>query len=205
MRWLVLGAVVLALILVPFALFGDAVEASTSAALARLRDQPALAAALIVALLAGDSLLPVPSSVVSTAAGAIFGWKLGAAVIWSGMTLGAVIAYALGRGAARDLAPRWFPLPEIERARRIVTNAGPLALVLTRAVPVLSEAAALAAGAARMPFGLFLVTVALADAAVALAYAVVGAAAATSGSFLLAFTGLAAIPAVAWLAWRSWR
>ena len=204
-RWLALGAIVLALILVPFALFGEAIESWATATLTALHGQPALAGALITSLLAGDSLLPIPSSVVSAAAGTILGWTLGTIVIWSGMTLGAVIAYALGGSAARRLAPRWFPLPELERARRLFVEVGPVALIVTRAVPVLSEAGALAAGAARMPFGLFFVTVALADAAVAAAYAAVGAAAAPFGWFVAVFTALAVIPALAWMARGSRR
>ena len=63
----------------------------------------------------------------------------------------------------------------------------------------------LAAGAALMPFGLFLLSTLLPNAGIAVAYAAVGAAAASKGSFLIVFLGLAAVPAIAWLAWRLLR
>lgn len=204
LRWLALAVLVLAAILVPFVLFGDALTQWAASAIAALRQQPWLGAGLIVALLAGDAVLPVPSSLLSTAAGSLFGWQLGWLVIWSGMTLGCVFGYAVGAGASRGLAGRWFALGELERARRRFTDVGPVALIVTRAIPVLAEAATLFAGGARMPFGVFIVATGVANAGVAAAYAGIGAAAASSGSFLVAFIGLVSVPAIVWTGWRLW-
>lgn len=201
LRWLALSLALLAAIIIPFVLLEDRLMGWTSAALDGARDQPWLGAGLIIGLLTGDIVLPVPSSLVSAFAGAAFGWRMGAGVIWIGMTLGCVAGYLLGASAGRVLAVRVVGEGELARARRLFDNIGPAALIITRAVPVLAEAGVLAAGAARMPFGPFLISTTLANAVAAAAYAGVGAAAASSGSFLIAFLGLASIPAVAWTVW----
>jgi membrane protein DedA with SNARE-associated domain len=193
---------VLAAIVIPFLLLEDHLTRWTQAALTGVRGQPWLGAGLIVGLLAGDVVLPVPSSLVSAFAGGAFGWRTGAVVIWTGMSLGCVIGYALGSSAGRVLAVRVVGEAEMVRAHRLFGDIGPAALIVTRAVPVLAEAGALAAGAARMPFWMFLASTSLANAGVAAAYAGVGAAAVSSGSFLVAFLGLASIPAIAWAIWR---
>jgi uncharacterized membrane protein YdjX (TVP38/TMEM64 family) len=201
LRWLVALSLVLLAIILPFLLFEERILGWVPALLEALRARPFVGGALLVALLAGDVVLPVPSSLVSASAGAAFGWRVGAAVIWLGMTLGCLFGYGLGRSAGRLLMVRLVGEAELARARGLFADAGPVALVVTRAVPVLAEAGLLAAGAARMPIGRFLVSTSLANAAVAIAYALVGAAAAGAQSFLLLFLGLALIPTVGWSLW----
>jgi membrane protein DedA with SNARE-associated domain len=146
----------------------------------------------------------VPSSVVSAFAGAAFSWAVGSAVIWVGMVLGCVVAYALGASAGRVLALPVVGEGELARAQRLFSDIGPAALILTRGVPVLAEAGAMAAGAARMPFWTFMAATSLANAGIAAAYAATGALAASAHSFMLVFIGLIAVPAVGWGAWRLW-
>ena len=201
-RWLGLAGMLLAAIIVPFVLLEDRLNHWTQAALGAAQAEPWLGGGLVIALLAGDIALPVPSSLVSTFAGGAFGWSAGALVIWIGMSLGCVVGYGLGASAGRVFAMRIVGEGDLARAGRLLGDVGPSALILTRAVPVLAEAGVLAAGATGMPVGRFLVATGLANAAVAVAYAGVGAAAVTSGSFLIAFIGLASIPAAALTAWR---
>lgn len=201
-RWAGLTLVVLLAIILPFVLLEDRLMVWTAAAFDYVHSNPWLGGGLVVGLLAGDVLLPVPSSIVSAAAGAALGWKLAAAAIWVGMTLGCVVGYALGASAGRGVALRVVGAGELDRARRLFDNIGPAALIVTRGVPVLAEAGTLAAGAARMPFWLFLLSTAVANLGVALAYAGVGAAAASSSSFLILFIGLATVPAIGWAVWR---
>ncbi|MBA3482501.1 MAG: hypothetical protein H0T51_11860, partial [Pirellulales bacterium] len=58
---------------------------------------PMTFAALVVAILAADIVLPVPSGPISTLAGSHLGVALGTAASALGMTLGAVIAFAVAR------------------------------------------------------------------------------------------------------------
>ncbi|MBK9359897.1 MAG: hypothetical protein IPM99_01645 [Rubrivivax sp.] len=103
------------------------------------RDGHALQFALLgAALLAADVLLPIPSSIVGTMLGARLGFGAGFAAAFAGMMLGQTLAYAASR--------------HLLRHRRDTLPAAPtLAMVfLSRPVPVLAEAVALAAGAARL-------------------------------------------------------
>ena len=98
LRWLLIGTLLLAAILVPFVLFEGAFERLGARMMSGdLAGWPA--AALISGFLALDVVLPVPSSMVSTAAGAVMGLGRGAAVVWVGMMAGSVLGYVLGARA----------------------------------------------------------------------------------------------------------
>ncbi len=200
--WTALIILLLAVILTPFLMFEGQIETTLGAAFAAMRGHPWIGGGVIVALLAGDAVLPVPSSLVSAFAGAAFDWRLGAAIIWVGMCLGCIFAYALGISAGRFLAVRLVGEGQLRKAKRLFTDAGPAMLIVARAVPVLAEASALAAGATRMPFAPFMIATSVANAGVAIAYAAAGAAAVANGSFLIVFIGLVTVPAVGWTIWR---
>lgn len=201
-RWTVAGVMLLALILVPFLLFEGQIVGLAGSLFGTSAQAGALLAFLIVALFAGDVLLPVPSSLVSVAAVALFGWA-GGLLIWIGMTIGCGLGYWLGSRAGRPLAERFIGPGEVARARRLAGDLGPATLVLTRAVPVLAEASTLAAGLAAMPFGRFALATGLANAGIAFVYAAWGSAAAGSaGSFAVLFAAAVAVPALAWIALR---
>ena len=200
--WLLLISLLMVVTLGPFLAFEIQFEAWLATALESVRTHPWLLATLIVVLLAGDCVLPVPSSVVSVFAGAAFGWVVGAVVIWLGMWCGCLIAYLLGASGGRLFAVPLLGEAELARARRLFTKVGPAALVLTRAVPVLAEAGALAAGMVRMPLRTFIAATTVANALVAVAFAVIGMAAVSRDSFLLVFFSLAILPAIGWAMWR---
>ena len=170
LRLSLMPALVLAAILVPFFLLNDRLQAATTAFLVGAGDITVALAA--VALLAGDMLLPVPSSLVSLAAAGALGMVWGAVAIWTGMTLGCLIGWATGRGL---LAP-------LDRAvGERTTDAGPSrwgvwAVILCRPVPVLAEMSVLVAAAKGMPLGVLMLACALANLPVALAYGWFGAA-----------------------------
>ncbi|MET1111166.1 MAG: VTT domain-containing protein [Allosphingosinicella sp.] len=202
MRWTVAGLMLLALILVPFLLFEGQIVGLAGGLFGASAQAGALLAFLIIALFAADVLLPVPSSLVSVAAVALFGWA-GGLLIWTGMTIGCGLGYWLGSRAGRPLAERFIGRGEVARARRIAGDLGPATLVLTRAVPVLAEASTLAAGLAAMPFGRFALATGLANAGIAFVYAAWGSAAAGSArSFAALFAAAIAVPALAWIALR---
>jgi len=205
LRWFILLALVMALILIPFLLLEQPMTALMTDTLMAARGHAVLAGAAIALILLVDILLPVPSSLVSGFAGAALGFWGGAFAIWLGMSGGCLLGYGLGRSAGHAAMRRVVGPEETERARRMLSGAGGVALVVTRAVPVLAETLVLGAGAARMPLGPFLLLTGAANLAVALAYAAVGALALSADSFLLFFFGLAALPAVSWLLWLSLR
>ncbi len=195
MRWALVWAALIALILVPFFLF-EARFTALAEMLTSGTAPRATAAAAIAALLAADVLLPVPSSIVSTGAGALLGFGLGTAVVWGGMTAGCVAAYLLGARAA-GAAQRLVGDASLERARQLSSRYGAWTIVICRPVPVLAEATAVMAGLTRAPWKPFLSLTAMANLGIAAGYAAVGAFAIRVDSFLLAFAGALLIPAAA--------
>ncbi|HEU0012638.1 MAG TPA: VTT domain-containing protein [Longimicrobium sp.] len=193
LRWAALVAAVLAMVLLPFLLFGARMEAWT-AELFRGHAARPLVALLIAALLAGDVLLPVPSSLVGTAAGYSLGFAAGTLTAAVGMTIGSLVAYALGRRSGQAAARRLVGARETERLRELWARAGDWAVVVARPVPVLAEASAVFAGIGGMPLPRFLALSALANLGISAAYAAVGRFSARADSFLLAFAGAVLLP-----------
>jgi uncharacterized membrane protein YdjX (TVP38/TMEM64 family) len=203
-RWLMLLAGLLAAILLPWALFGDELASQAMAAAAALADRPWLVMALVVLLLALDPVLPVPSSIVAVAGGSALGAGVGAAAIFIGLMAGALIGYWLGRQPGRALADRLMGDAALAGLDPQIRPIGPLALLLSRPVPVVAEAVVIMAGAARLPWQPFLLAVVPANAALALAWAGLGARA-SAGNLLPALVGVIALPAFAYALWHLFR
>ena len=201
-RWGVVASVVLAVVIVPFALFEasilGAVEALTGS------DTGRLAIALTIALLlASDVFLPIPSSVLATISGLSLGLGPGALVTWAGMQAGALIGYAVGRSAGTGAVAWFVGSAELERAARSHRRWGWFSLVASRAVPVLAESSVLLAGTVRMPMARFAWFTGAANAGVALVYAAVGAYAVEARAFLLAFAASVVVPGAAMVVHRA--
>ena len=107
---LLLVAVVLVLPLVAVAIWGQSFQAVLEQWQASPPATPVLAAA-VVAILASDLFLPVPSGPVSTLAGSQLGLVLGTVVSTVGMTIGASVAFALARRWGRPVAEH-FSAPD---------------------------------------------------------------------------------------------
>jgi uncharacterized membrane protein YdjX (TVP38/TMEM64 family) len=201
-RWVLLSVLALALILIPFALYEESLAAWARDFVAGDRPK-GLVAGAIAGLLASDILLPVPSSLVATASGYLLGFAPGAAVAWAGMTVGALVGYGLGSKPARRFTRRFVGEDELRRASRAHERWGDWAILVCRAVPVLAEASVVFAGVAGMPLARFALLTGLSNLAIAAAYAAVGAFALEANSFLLAFFGAIALPALAMLLLRG--
>ena len=190
-----MAAIVLLFILVPFALFEQGVNDWTLQQF-RSSARPAWIAAVVVVLLAADVVLPVPSSLVSTASGASLGFAFGAAASIFGMTLGALAGYLLGRTLGLPIASRLVSSRDLEIASARLRRRTMAALVVMRAVPVLAEGSVLMAGVFRVDPWRFFVSTLFANVGISVAYSAVGALALSVNSFALAFAGAIAIPAV---------
>ena len=201
MRWLWLTLAVVAMILIPFFLF-ESYFSALGDRIVRGEVPFSAAVATIGALLALDVLLPVPSSIVSAAAGVLLGFWAGTLVIWVGMTVSCCIAYLIG-ARSTTLARRIVGEDGLVRAREIATRYGDLAVIVCRPAPVLAEASVIFAGVMHVPPARFLLVCALANLGVAAGYAAIGAYSMSVDSFLVAFIGALALPAAAWLIGRA--
>jgi uncharacterized membrane protein YdjX (TVP38/TMEM64 family) len=195
-RWSIVTLLAVAFVLVPFALFGERLDTWSIAAVNK-PETSWLVFVSVVALLVADVLLPVPSSVVSTMAGAFLGAPVGAFASWVGMTLGCVVAYAIGAVAGRQVVRR-ISGDAIDALERDMERFGPSLVAMGRPVPVLAEATTLIAGATRMNFKQFITVSSLANLGISIVYSATGALSIQAGSFILAVVASMALPATAW-------
>ena len=195
--------VVLAIPIVPFVMFGERMDAWLQA----WREDPPgwpMVGAVVVLLLATDVFLPIPSSLVSTLAGSQLGAAGGAAASWIGMSLGAVLGFALARRFG-PLLVSWMTRPDDQRrTTALIERFGPLLLVLGRGVPVLAEATVLLFGMHGLAWRRFLPPVLLANLGLALAYSLFGELAERYHSLPLALAVAIALPVLMVAAFRAW-
>ena len=186
-RGLLIIASALCVPLVPFFIIG---EIPGERWLSATDEHAGLFALVGAGLLTADILLPVPSSIVGTMLGARLGLVAGFLAIFAGLMTGQVIAYA----ASRRL---------LHRERSDLPSAPTLmAIFLSRPVPVLAEAMALAAGASKLRWSQFLLACGAGNFIYALALALNGA---TLVPKALLGPGLLLpmlLPVAAWLIWQ---
>lgn len=183
-------------ILVPFALL-DRQIASWSQQWVSTEAGPLSIGLGVVALLVGDLVLPVPSSLVSTAAGASLGLVVGSLASCAGMTLSSQLGYVLGRRLGVPIVSRIVSTDALNIASTRLAHRATVPLVIMRAVPVLAEASVVMAGVLRVHRASFFVSTFLANAGISIAYAAIGAFALEMNSFTAAFAGAIALPVLA--------
>lgn len=193
--WLVVG-VVTAFLLTVY-LLAEALKIPLLTDVSALSGATSVTALLGVGLLAVDALLPVPSSLVMTALGAVFGFAAGGVLAFIGSALGFVLAFWLG-GRGSPLVRRLLTNEEIARADRVLQKWGILALVLTRPLPILAETTAIMAGMSKLPFARSFFAAAAGSLPACLAYAWAGSRARDFGATAIIFLALICLAAVAW-------
>jgi len=200
-RTLVLLAGVLLAIIVPFLLFGEAIDAWTASLIHEADAHPWVTGTALVLLLASDIVLPVPSSLVSTACGLTLGFAGGACASFVGMSLSVAAGYALGRSASAA-ARRMIGQRESDLLAAFHRRHGVWMLLALRPVPVLAEASVLFSGIVRQPAAGVAAATALGNAGVSLVYAAVGTWGRLSDSFLPAFAASMVLSGLALAAMR---
>lgn len=193
-RWLLFVLLLLLVVLLPFGLFGQAVEGWVGRFIAATHQQPVITGLVLALLLVSDILLPVPSSVVSTAAGYLLGFWGGLAASFFGMSLGSLLGYWLGKRACRGVAVRIVGKEELERFRLLTERWGAWGVVVARPIPVLAEVSAFAAGISGMNPSSYLLLTGLANLGISAVYAATGAFAASTDAFLWAFGASVLLP-----------
>ncbi len=185
-RTLLLLLGIVTIVIVVFLLFGDAVEAWSETLIAETADHRLLVAAVLAGLLTVDVVVPIPSSLVSTACGMLLGLAGGTITSFVGMTGTVLAGYLIGRFAAGS-ATRLIGARESEMLHAFQERHGLWLLLAMRPVPVLAEASVLFSGISRQPpLPVFAVT-AIGNLVVSLAYVLVGVWGRESGAFLPAF------------------
>ncbi|MDQ2796967.1 MAG: TVP38/TMEM64 family protein [Actinomycetota bacterium] len=143
-------------------------------------------------LFAALSLLPVPATIFTIAAGAVFGIVRGLPIALFGATLGATIAFFLGRLLGRELVQR-LTSARVDSIDELLNRRGFLAVITLRLIPIVPFAPAnYLAGATALKPLTYVVATAIGIVPSCTAYVVVGAYGNRPGStpFLIAIGGV---------------
>ncbi len=182
-------------IIVPFCLWGGAIDAWFEGQMKLASAHPGRTALVLFGLLATDIVLPVPSSLVSTCCGLTLGFPRGFMVSFMAMNVSAALGYALGRSGSR-YAAKLIGSHDQKVLEGFAQNGGKWLLLLLRPVPVLAEASVLFSGIARQPIKRAAGEVLLGNAIVSAVYAAVGAWGQSADSMLPAFGATMAVSGI---------
>jgi uncharacterized membrane protein YdjX (TVP38/TMEM64 family) len=163
-----------------------------------------VAGTLGVGLLIADVLLPVPSSLVMVAHGALFGVFVGTLLSLSGSIGAALFGFAIGRRGGR-LLNRVVTPAERSRANYLLARWGALAIIVTRPIPLLAETVAIMSGASSLGWANMALASFLGSLPPALLYALTGAAVANLQNTSLMFGVVLLVAALFWLIGRRLR
>lgn len=148
--------------------------------------------------LAVDVLLPVPSSLIMIANGALFGVWLGTLLSLTGSFTAAIIGFVLGRQSKSLLINRFIPPEQMAAANRLFSRWGILAIIVTRPIPLLAETTVIAAGASQLTFKQILSAVIAGSIPASVLYALTGATAVSTNSTILSFGLVLLVAALFW-------
>lgn len=154
-------------------------------------------AVLGILLLVADILLPIPSSLVMIANGAVFGIAVGSMLSMSGRVAAFAAGYLVG-----SLGLKRFVPANDATAKRVLSERAWIGIALSRPIPVLSETIAIMAGATGLPFGRSLLAAFAGSIPESIVLAAAGAAVFSGDSTLYAFASLVVVVAIYWLGAR---
>jgi uncharacterized membrane protein YdjX (TVP38/TMEM64 family) len=160
-------------------------------------------AATIIALLAADLFLPIPSSLVMVLSGAAFGVIWGALLSLVGSVGGEWLGFELVRSYGRRASANIVGDDEIDRLSRVFARHGAAAVAVTRALPVVMETMSVVAGLSTMTRRVFLLASFLGTAPIVFVYAYAGAVSRQTGSLVPATVMLVAVAALGWVVYKA--
>jgi len=167
----------------------------------RFEEGGVAAAALGVGLLLVDVFIPVPSSIVMTAQGAIFGFGIGTLLGLLGSAGATLVGFAVGRRGSGAIQ-RYVGAGDQASTARLLGRWGTLAIIITRPLPILAETTAIMAGSTAMSWRQVTTGALLGCLPAAAVYSATGAFASDIASGIMVFPLVIALAGVFWLAGR---
>jgi membrane protein DedA with SNARE-associated domain len=187
-------------VLVPFMIWEEEITAWVLDFRQAAQEKWLLTTGVVIGLLASDIVAPIPNSIIATMSGFLLEFIGGTIVSTIGMVISCVIGYYVGLKAGRPTIGRFVGDEELARLERLAGRFGYWAVALTRALPVLGEAAVIFAGMSRMPIWRFLVVSVLSCLGLSAVYAAAGHyMGEVEGNFIYAFLASFAISALGML------
>jgi len=171
-----------------------------------LADAGLSGAVVVVALLAVDIFIPVPSSIVMILSGAAFGVAWGSALAFAGSIGGEWLGFELARKYGTALSTRFIgDVRERQRLNDLLMTHGAAAIAVTRALPIVMETMSIVAGLSPMRRSTFLIASAIGTAPIVVVYAYAGAKSRETGSLVPAIVIVMAVSAAGWIWYRATR
>lgn len=160
-------------------------------------------AAVVIALLASDILLPIPSSLVMILSGVAFGVLWGSVIALVGSIGGEWLGFEIVRKYGRRASARLVGDDEVERLARVFARHGAVAVIVTRALPVVMETMSIVAGLSRMRRSTFLLSSLIGTLPIVVVYAYAGAVSRQTGSLVPAIVIALAVGGLGWVIYRA--
>jgi uncharacterized membrane protein YdjX (TVP38/TMEM64 family) len=136
------------------ALNGDSTEVRH-----QLEDLGAAGPLLLLFLAVLHAVVFYPAEIVDAAAGFVYGFGPGLALMLLGWLLSGLVCWAVGHSLARPLLDRWFGTERFERAEGRIERGGVTLLIAVRLIPIVPfSLMSYAMGAARVPLWRFVWT-----------------------------------------------
>ena len=160
-------------------------------------------ALIMIALLAADLFLPIPSSLIMVLSGAAVGVLWGSMFSLVGSIGGEWLGFELVRRYGQRASSKIVGEEELERLGRVFARHGMSVVVVTRALPVVMETMSVAAGLSTMSRSSFLRASLIGTVPIVVVYAYAGAVSRQTGSLLPAIIMLIAVAAFGWVLYRA--
>ena len=182
------------LVLVPFVIWGEGME--TLWTVARLESFGQWAWLVGLGLLVGDLVMPMPSTVVMSALGFVYGIAIGGLIATLGAMGSATLGYGLCQWIGEPMAVRLAGKEGLEAGRRLFGRYGAWAVALSRCLPIMAEVIACLAGMTGMPWRRFLAAAFAGCLPMGFAFAAVGQLGTDSPAVALLVSAL--VPPILW-------
>lgn len=193
-----------ALVLIPFAIWGEGLEVmfSQEGTIAWLDKYGNWAWLVGMGLLMADLLLPLPNSLIMSAFGYLYGWFWGGILAVAGSFLAGALGYELCRRVG-EKAVVWI-LGEKDRSRgeKLFASSGGWLVALSRWLPVLTEVIACLAGLNRMPARSFYLSLFAGTVPLGFTYAAIGALGVENPLWAIGIS--VGLPPILWWIFRTW-
>ena len=198
MRFTFLFIGLMAMVLVPFFIWGDALMNffSEEGSIQWIEEYGQWAWLVGILLLVADLFLPMPGTIIMSALGYIYGPILGGIISAVGSFIAGITGYWLCRLLGEKTAIWVLGRKDYEKGKNISANIGGWVVALSRWLPVFPEVVACMAGLVRMPAKNFYLALASASLPLGFVYAAIGSSANISPGLAVGLS--AGIPPVIW-------
>ncbi len=176
MRFVLLFIILVAIVLIPFFIWGETLMAFFSAegSIAWLNTYGQWAWTVAILLLIADLFLPLPATLIMSALGYIYGPIVGGLISAAGSFISGSLGYWLC-GMLGEKSAIWIlGQKEYDHGKKIAASIGGWVVALSRWLPVFPEVVACMAGLTRMPVKFFYVALACGSIPLGFTYAIIG-------------------------------